>query len=70
MSELRYPTWQEPVRLAVLEFNPEKKQIAVKVAFDAIEARQFELRRDSDHHEERIAMEDAIKILHLIRSEA
>ena len=69
MSELRYPTWQEPVRLALLEFHPQKKQTALNAAFDAIKARQFELRGDSDHHEERIAMEDATRTLNLIQSE-
>jgi len=46
MSELRYPTWQEPVRLALLELNPEKREAAYDTAFAAIHNRQALLQAD------------------------
>ena len=68
MSDLRYPTWQEPVRLALLEYDPVKMQAAVNAAFAAIEARRSELRGDADHREERVALQDAVTMLNLVCS--
>jgi hypothetical protein len=64
MSDLRYPTWQEPVRLAFQV----KMQAAFNAAFAAIEARRSELRGDADHREERIALQDAVTMLNLVWS--
>jgi hypothetical protein len=68
MSDLRYPSWQEPVRLAVMEFFHRDEKISA--ALRAIEARRAELNGDSDHADERLAMEDAVNILKSLRNGA
>jgi hypothetical protein len=67
MSELRYPAWQEPVLLAMMEFDPQKQQEKINVALQAIEARRTELYGDADPHEERLALQDAVKTLTVVR---
>ncbi len=68
MSELRYPTWQEPVRLALLEFHPEKRAAAYSTAFAAIHGRQLALAGLPNHREERVALQDAINTLNIASS--
>jgi hypothetical protein len=69
MSDLRYPTWQEPLRRALWEFDPAKKQAASHAAFAAIEARKSELDGDVADFSERDALEDAVKLLNIVRTE-
>ena len=66
MSDLRYPTWQEPVRLAVVELDPSKIEAAFRRAFEAIEDRRSKLHDNPDHHEERLALEDAANMLNAL----
>jgi hypothetical protein len=40
MSDLRYPSGQEPVRLAVIEIDPQKLKEKIVSARQAIEARR------------------------------
>jgi hypothetical protein len=40
MSDLRYPSWQEPVRRALLEVDPQKRKEKIATARQAIEARR------------------------------
>jgi hypothetical protein len=67
MSELRYPSWQEPVRLAVMESDPQKREEKIKTALQAVEARRAELHGAADHHEERLALQDAVNTINLVR---
>jgi hypothetical protein len=67
MSDLRYPSWQEPVRLAVMEIDAQKKEKKITSALRAIDARRAELNGDADHQEERIALDDAVNTLRLVR---
>jgi hypothetical protein len=70
MNELRYPTWQETVRLALLDFNTENKKAAYDAAVAAIEARQIELANRAEHHDERVALRDATNTLKVVFSES
>jgi hypothetical protein len=67
MSDLRYPSWQEPVRLALVEFYAEGREEKISAALQAIAARRAQLNGDVDHGDERLAMEDAINILKSVR---
>jgi hypothetical protein len=70
MSDLCYPSWQEPVRLAVMEFNPNKLEEKILVALQAIEARRAELQADpAAHPEERLALQDAVNTIKVVQRE-
>jgi hypothetical protein len=62
LSDLRYPSWQEPVRAALMEFDPEKLETKIFAALQAIQARRAELQDSADSHEH-IALEDAVNAL-------
>jgi hypothetical protein len=67
MSDLRYPSWQETVLLAVMEFDPRKQREKINDALQAIEARRAELYGDADRHEECLALQDAVRTLTVVR---
>jgi len=67
MSDLRFPLWQEPVRLALVETDPDELQDKITLALQAIELRRTELDGDPDHHDERLALEDATNLLKSLR---
>jgi hypothetical protein len=66
MSDLRFPSWQETVQLAILEFDLPARKGKVAAALEAMEVRRRVLGTDADHHDERIALEDAVRTLELI----
>ena len=68
-SELKYPSWQTPLRQALLEGNPEK--LAKKI--EEVEARMSERLRamasDRRHHDEWEAIVDAAAVLHVLKND-
>jgi len=70
MSGLRYPSWQEPVRLAVIETNQQQLKLKIAAALQAIETRRAQLHGDLNHPDERIALDDAIHTLQFLGRES
>lgn len=67
-EELRFPEWQKPYRDAMLEFGEEKLPEKLKIAKAAIYQRLEALAGDSNHHEERQAINDALNGLNVLRN--
>ena len=63
MSDLRYPLWQQTVRLAEIESNPETRRQRIKTARIAIEQRYVELQEIPDENDERMALKEALDAL-------
>ena len=63
---LKYPTWQEPYRAAVIETNPKLLKLKIAGAEQAAISRLKELEDSSDHHEERVGLTDALTALKIL----
>jgi hypothetical protein len=63
---LKYPTWQEPYRAAVIEANPKLLKQKIAVAEQAIILRLKQLENSTDHHHELIALTDALAALKIL----
>lgn len=66
MDDLRYPVWQEPVRLASIESDPHQRREKIKSARMAVEQRYFDLQDDPDAQYERTALRDALSLLNVL----
>ena len=62
MSDLRYPLWQEPVRLASIEYDPQERRAKIKSARIMVEQRYFDLQSNPDAQDERMALRDALNL--------
>jgi hypothetical protein len=67
MSELRYPEWQKPYQEALLETDKQKLQGKIHLAEWKIFRRLQSISADSNHHEERRAIEDATNALRVLK---
>ncbi len=67
---LKYPSWQEPYRVAVMEANPKLVKQRVAAAEQAANLRLSELESSADHHEERIALTNALTALKILGESA
>jgi hypothetical protein len=67
MSDLRYPEWQTAYLAAISELDDTKLAARAMDAEEAIFRRFQALGTSSDHHEERLALEDAIRGLRVLR---
>jgi hypothetical protein len=63
---LKYPSWQKPYRAAVIETNPKLLNQKVAAAEQAAELRLQELENSADHHEELIALTEALTALKIL----
>ena len=63
---LKYPTWQEPYRAAVIETNPKLLKLKIAGAVQAAILRFKELENSSDHHAELRALTDALTALKML----
>jgi hypothetical protein len=63
---LKYPTWQEPYRAAVIETNPKLLKQKISGAQQAAILRFKELENSSDHHAELRALTDALTALKIL----
>ena len=59
-EELKYPKWRSEFEEAIVEFDPEKLVDKVKKFELAVFVRLQELACNSDHHDERQAIADAL----------
>jgi hypothetical protein len=67
MSDVRYP-WQEPVLAALTELNPEKLCEKIDAALNAIEVRRSaELNGSADSFDERVALQDGLNLLNMLK---
>lgn len=67
MNEAESQPWYQLYASAVVELDPERLTERVKATEAAIHSRLRDLQYDSDHHEERHLMEDALRTLDLLR---
>jgi hypothetical protein len=63
---LKYPTWQEPYRAAVIEINPKLLKQKIAGAQHAAILRLKQLENSPDHHHELIALTDALTALKIL----
>ena len=63
---LKYPSWQEPYRVAVIETNPKLLKQKIAAAEQAAKLRFKELENSADHDEELIALTDALTALKIL----
>jgi hypothetical protein len=63
---LKYPTWQEPYRAAVIETNPTLLKQKISDAQQAVILRLKQLENSADHHHELIALTDALTALKIL----
>ncbi len=64
---LKYPTWQEPYRTAVIEANPKLLKQKIANAEQAVILRLKQLENSADHHHELTALIDALSALEILR---
>jgi hypothetical protein len=67
---LKYPSWQEPYRVAVMEANPKLIKQKIAAVEQAANLRLSELKSSADHHEERIALTNAMTALKILGESA
>ena len=63
-------SWEEVYRFAVLEVDGRKMPEQISAARDAIRGRLREMDGDSDHHEERDRLEQALTALKTLTTES
>jgi len=63
---LKYPSWQEPYRAAVIETNLKLLKQRIAAAEQAAKLRFKELENSADRREERIALTDALTALKIL----
>lgn len=62
--------WQTALDEAIREFNPQKLAIRVAAADDAVFYRLLEIEGTTENEDERLALEDAMEDVRLLRSHA
>ncbi len=68
-SELKYPSWQTPLRRALLEGNPEKLAKKIREVEARMSERLLEMAPDPERRDERQAIVDAAAILRVLKKE-
>jgi len=66
-GELKFPEWQAPLQEAILEFDPAKLQKELERVEALIQQRIQELCHSTDGHVERLAIQDALSLLRIIK---
>jgi hypothetical protein len=67
MSERGYAEWQTSYRDALLEVNKQRLEAKIQLAEWKIFQRLQTISADSDHHEERLAIADAVNALRILK---
>jgi hypothetical protein len=67
MSELSYPEWQTAYQEALVEVDKQKLETKIHLAEWKIYERLQTLSADSDHHQERSAIADAVNALRVLK---
>jgi hypothetical protein len=68
MIRLKYPLWQEPLRDAVLEFDPQKLPSKIRKTEAAIRSRYHTLSTSGRQSEERQALLDALATIRVLKA--
>jgi hypothetical protein len=68
-GELKFPEWQEPLRDVILEFDPEQLREKLPKVEMLIFERLQQLRYGPDGHDEEEAINDALRVLQMLRRE-
>ena len=63
---LKYPSWQEPYRSAVIESNPKLLKPKIASAQQAVILRLKQLENSPDHRAELTALTDALTALQIL----
>ena len=63
---LKYPSWQEPYRAAVIETNPKLLKQKIAGAQQAAILRLKQLEHSADHHHELTALTDTLTALKIL----
>jgi len=63
---LKYPTWQQPYRAAVIETNPKLRKHRISSAQQAAMLRLKQLENSADHHHELTALTDTLAALKIL----
>jgi hypothetical protein len=66
-DDLKYPDWQRPLQAALLEFDPQKLEETIATAEAAISARLDLLSRAPDNDNERLAIQDGLRLLSFLK---
>lgn len=66
-EELKFPEWQAPLQDLILEFDPKKLSKKIQKVETVIFERQQQLYQESDGHAERVALNDGLNIIRLIK---
>jgi hypothetical protein len=67
VSKLKYPEWQTPYEEALLESDKKKLEAKIHLAEWKIFRRLQTISADSNHHEEKAAIADAISTLSALK---
>ena len=67
MDDIRAQAWVACFESAFMELDPQSLMERIGMAEAAMDARLFDLRNDSDHHEERELITDAQRTLRSLR---
>jgi truncated hemoglobin YjbI len=67
MDDIRAQAWVACFESAFMELDPKRLMERIGMAEAAMDARLFDLRNDSDHHEERELITDAQRTLRSLR---
>jgi len=68
-EELRYPSWQVPLREALREVDPQRLAEKIRQVEARISDRLLEMAPDTDFRDEREAIVDAGAILRVLKKE-
>jgi hypothetical protein len=68
-DKLKYPSWQTPLREAVLEADPKKLAKKIQEVEARISERLQAIASDADHQDERQAIAHAASILRVLKKE-
>lgn len=68
-SELHFPDWQAPLQEVVLEFDPEKFKEEIEKVEALIRQRIQNLSPSLDTSAERLAINDALSLLRIIKQD-
>ena len=67
MSKLKYPEWQTSYREALFESDKKKLEAKIRLAEWKIFRRLQTISADSNHHEEKVAIADALNKLRSLK---
>jgi hypothetical protein len=68
-SELKFPQWQAPFQELIIEFTLQRLPEKLQKAEALVQGRLQQLDQGSNHRNEKIALQDALSILRVMKSD-